>query len=107
MEDNERLIMDFMKQSRQEIEDNGFTERVMRGLPERKPQHDWLPTIWNVVMMVVAIILFVAFGGVGLVKNALFQSLDDALTQGIDMRVIFGLMCAFVFFISQKAIQKA
>ena len=38
MEDNDKLIEQFMKQIRQEIADDGFTERVMRGLPERKPQ---------------------------------------------------------------------
>ena len=107
MEDNERLIMDFMKQSRQEIADNGFTERVMRGLPERKPQHDWLPTIWNVVMMVIAVILFVAFGGVGLVKNALYQYLDNALTQGIDMRWMFLFMVTFVGYVCHKALKTA
>ena len=107
MEDNDKLIEQFMKQSRQEIADDGFTERVMRGLPERKPQRDWLPEVWNVVMIVAAIILFVAFGGVTAIKNALYQYLDGALTQGVDIRVIFALMCAFVFYISQKAIQKA
>lgn len=107
MEDNDRLIEQFMKQSRQEIADDGFTERVMRGLPERKPQYDWLPTIWNAVMMTLALVLFIVFGGVGLVKDALYQNLDLALTQGVDMRVIFALMCAFVFYISQKAIQRA
>jgi|GEM_PF-2824768 len=107
MEDNERLIEQFLKQNRQEIADDGFTERVMRGLPERKPQYDWLPTIWNAVMMTLALVLFIVFGGVGLVKDALYQNLDLALTQGVDMRVIFALMCAFVFYISQKAIQRA
>ena len=107
MEDNDRLIEQFMKQSRQEIADNGFTERVMCGLPERKPQYGWLPEMWNLVMIVVALILFVAFGGVTTIQNALYQYLDGALTQGVDIRVIFALMCAFVFYISQRAIQKA
>ena len=102
MEDNDKLIEQFMKQSRQKIADNGVTERVMR-----KPQRDWLPEVWNVVMIVAAIILFVAFGGVTAIKNALYQYLDGALTQGVDIRVIFALMCAFVFYISQRAIQKA
>ena len=107
MEDNDRLIEQFMKQSRQEIADNGFTERVMQGLPERKPQRDWLPEIRNMVMIVAVIILFVAFGGVTAIKNALYQYIDSTLTQGVDIRVIFALMCAFVFYISQKALQKA
>lgn len=107
MEDNERLIEQFMKQHRQEIADDGFTERVMRGLPERKPQFGWLPWVWNGVMIIICVVLFIAFGGVGLVTDALYQNLDMALTQGVDMRVIFALMCAFVFYVSQKAIQRA
>ena len=107
MEDNERLIEQFLKQERQEIADNGFTERVMRGLPESKPQLDWLPTIWNAVMMTLALVLFIVLGGVDVVKSALYQYLDAALTRGVDMRVVFALMCAFVFYISHKAIKRA
>ena len=107
MEDNERLIMDFMKQSRQEIADNGFTERVIRRLPESKSQRDWLPEVWNVVMMVVAVLLFVALGGVSLVKNALIQFLDSAMTQGIDMRWMLILMVSFVIFVCHKALKTA
>lgn len=107
MEDNDRLIEQFMKQSRQEIADDGFTERVMCALPERKPQFEWLPWVWNGVMIAICVVLFIAFDGVGLVTDALYQNLDMALTQGVDMRVIFALMCAFVFYISQKAIQRA
>lgn len=107
MEDNDRLIEQFMKQSRQEIADDGFTERVMCALPERKPQFEWLPWVWNGVMIAICVVLFIAFDGVGLVTDALYQNLDMALTQGVDMRVIFALMCAFVFYISQRAIQRA
>lgn len=107
MEDNDRLIEQFMKQSRQEIADDGFTERVMRELPDRQAQYDWLPWVWNAVMIVISLLLFFAFGGAGLVKDALYQQLDMALTQGIDLRVVFSLMCAFVFFISYRTLQKA
>ena len=107
MEDSDKLIEEFMKQNRQDIDDNGFTERVMQTLPDGKAQRDWLPTVWNAAMMAIVIILFIAFGGVSRVENALYQYLDGALTEGIDMRVIFALMCAFVFYISQKTLQKA
>ena len=107
MDDNENLIEQFMKQSRQEIADNGFTERVIRRLPESKSQRDWLPEVWNVVMMVVAVLLFVALGGVSLVKNALIQFLDSAMTQGIDMRWMLILMVSFVIFVCHKALKTA
>lgn len=107
MEDSDKLIEQFLKQNRQEIADNGFTERVMQTLPDGKAQRDWLPTIWNAAMMAVVVILFIAFGGVSQVENALYQYLDGVLTEGIDVRVVFALMCAFAFYISQKALQKA
>ena len=104
---DEALIASFFAEHRETIADNGFTERVMRGLPERKPQFGWLPWVWNGVMIIICVVLFIAFGGVGLVTDALYQNLDMALTQGVDMRVVFALMCAFVFYVSQKAIQRA
>ena len=107
MEDNERLIMDFMKQNRQEIIDDGFTERVMRGLPEHQPQFEWLPRVWNGVMILVTVILFIAFGGVGLMKNALYQYLDNALAQGIDMRWMLLFMVTFVGYVCHKTLKTA
>ena len=107
MEDNDRLIEQFLKQSRQEIADNGFTERVMRGLPEIQTQREWLPVVWNGVMITVAIVLFVLLGGVSLVENALYHYLDGALTQGIDIRLIGAMIVAFVFFICHRALRMA
>ena len=107
MDDNEKLIEQFMKQSRQEIVDDGFTERVMRGLPEHQPLYEWLPRVWNGVMILVALILFIAFGGVSLVKNALVQYLDSAMIQGIDMRWTLLLMVLYICFVCHKALKTA
>ena len=35
MENNDKLLIDFFAENRQEIPDNGFTRRVMRHLPDR------------------------------------------------------------------------
>ena len=34
-ENNDKLLIDFFAENRQEIPDNGFTRRVMRHLPDR------------------------------------------------------------------------
>ena len=107
IDNDELLLKEFFAAHSETIADNGFTERVMRGLPESKPQLDWLPPIWNAVMMTLALVLFIVLGGVDVVKSALYQYLDAALTRGVDMRVVFALMCAFVVYISHKAIKRA
>ena len=107
MEDNEQLIGQFFKEHRQEIADNGFTEKLMQSLPERTPQFEWLPWVWNGVMITISVVLFIALGGVPMVLGHLSSSLDMALTQGIDMRLLAMMLVAFIFFVCNKALKEA
>ena len=107
MEDNEQLIGQFFKEHRQEIADNGFTDRVMQRLPEQVSQPDWLPWVWNGVMITISVILFIVLGGVPLLLNSLGNYLDAVLTQGVDIRLILVLMVTFVFFVCNKALKEA
>ncbi len=60
-----RMIEDFFKQAaQQQIEDNGFTERVMKNLPDRKLEVvRRLSQLWTLFCLVVAGVLFFVFGG--------------------------------------------
>ena len=59
------MLENFFKQAaQQQIEDNGFTERVMQSLPERKlltPRR--LSQLWTLFCIVVGVALFFLFGG--------------------------------------------
>ena len=65
MTDKENMMIeDFFKQAaQQQIEDNGFTERVMKNLPDRKLDvARRLSQLWTLFCLVVAGVLFFADG---------------------------------------------
>ena len=78
MTDKENMMIeDFFKQAaQQQIEDNGFTERVMHSLPDRKRQMvRRLSQLWTLFCIVVAGVLFFVFGGWQVVTGLFYASL--------------------------------
>ena len=65
MTDNNQILEDFFKQAaQQQIEDNGFTERVMQQLPDvRTDNVRRLSRLWSLFCILVGVGLFFAFGG--------------------------------------------
>ena len=66
MTDKEKIMLeDFFKQAaQQQIEDNGFTERVMQNLPERRvEQVRRLSRLWTIFCGVVGVAMFFLLGG--------------------------------------------
>lgn len=60
-EDNDLLLQHFFSNAaQQQIEDNGFTERVMQRLPSRI---NWFSRLWTMFCIVVFAVLFVVFHG--------------------------------------------
>ena len=76
-----RMIEDFFKQAaQQQIEDNGFTERVMHSLPDRKDHVvRRLSQLWTLFCIAVAGVLFFMFGGWQMVTGLFFASLKVIL----------------------------
>ncbi len=77
------LLEDFFKQaSQQQIEDNGFSERVMKHLPDRKIElaRRW-SRLWSVFCVTVGGVLFFAFGGMQLIKSLIATTLQMLLTS--------------------------
>ena len=63
------MIKEFFKQAaQQQIEDNGFTERVMQNLPVTTVKSHRLSHLWTLFCCIVGVGLFFAFGGWELVK---------------------------------------
>ena len=75
------MIEDFFKQAaQQQIEDNGFTERVMHSLPDRKNHVvRRLSQLWTLFCIAVAGVLFFMFGGWQMVTGLFFASLKVIL----------------------------
>ena len=66
MTDKEKIMLeDFFKQAaQQQIEDRGFTERVMQNLPERRvEQVRRLSRLWTIFCSVVGVAMFFLLGG--------------------------------------------
>ena len=66
MTDKEKIrLEDFFKQAaQQQIEDRGFTERVMQNLPERRvEQVRRLSRLWTIFCGVVGVAMFFLLGG--------------------------------------------
>ena len=77
MTDNNQFLEDLFKQAaQQQIEDNGFTERVMQNLPETKTNTvRRLSRLWSLFCILVGAGLFFAFGGWQVLQGLFFGGL--------------------------------
>ena len=71
------LIEDFFKQAAmQQIEDNGFTERVMENLPDMHlATVRRLSRLWTAFCVVIGVALFFVFGGWEVLQSLFFGGL--------------------------------
>ena len=81
MTDNNQILEDFFKQAaQQQIEDNGFTERVMQQLPDARTDNvRRLSRLWSLFCILVALGLFFAFGGWQVLQSLFFGGLHMLL----------------------------
>ena len=78
MTDKDNMILeDFFKQpAQQQIEDNGFTERVIASLPDRSfAKARRLSRLWTLFCVLVAAALFLVFGGWEIMTNLFYGGL--------------------------------
>ena len=76
MTDNDKFLDDLFKQAaQQQIEDNGFTERVMQNLPTHTVTVRRLSRLWSLFCILVALGLFFAFGGWQVLQGLFFGGL--------------------------------
>ena len=67
---DEKMLKELFASCKQDVADDGFTRRVMRRLPDRDLR---LSQIWSACCCTLAVVLFVAFDGAGLLLGALRQ----------------------------------
>lgn len=51
---DDRMIRDFFQQNKKAIEDDAFTEKVMRKLPVRRKNYDWIIVLFSAVGALIA-----------------------------------------------------
>ena len=86
MTDNDNLLIEkFFKQAaQQQIEDNGFTERVMETIDNGKWRMDngkLLSILWTCFCVAVALALFILLGGWESLKATMMVWMTTALTS--------------------------
>lgn len=76
MENDDKLLKDFFDENRQEIEDNGFSRRVLHRLPGHSRR---LSQIWTTFCFTLALVLFVALDGLQLVLGTLRETFTSTV----------------------------
>ena len=83
MNDNENILIEsfFKEAAQQQIEDNGFTERVMANLPagEANLAHR-LTRLWTLFCVVMGVVLFFLLNGWDSLKASINMLLSTVLT---------------------------
>ena len=76
------LIDDFFKEAaQQQIEDAGFTERVMMNLPDSQAEKTHrLSQLWTWFCILLGVVLFFAFGGLETLKASIMVVLQTVVT---------------------------
>ncbi len=83
MDDKDQIMLEsFFKQAaQQQIEDNGFTERVMTHLPDSRVERvRRLSSLWTWFCIIIGVVLFFVFGGTVVLKSAALSILQMLVT---------------------------
>ena len=94
---NEHLLQQFFSEAAQEqIEDNGFTERVMRQLPARK---SWFACLWTPFCTITFVVLFIVFRGWELLFTHFEGMLHSVAAQpfSTNMLMLLGILFGLLF----------
>lgn len=67
--DTDKLLKDFFSNNKKEIQDNGFTRRVVQKLPEQ-PDRSWIVWLFACIGILLSLILGLSFGTL---QSALIQ----------------------------------
>lgn len=76
---DDKLLQQFFSDNKKEIEDNGFSRRVMRHLPDRYYR---ISQMWSLFCFTLAVVLFFVLDGLQLVMGALRETFTSALQSG-------------------------
>lgn len=93
--DNDKLLHDFFAENKQEIADNGFSQRVMHHLPS---QNNWLVRIRTALIVIIGTILFVWLGGV----EATLRNMQEAIAN-IDQKSLI-IIAIVLLYLGMKKI---
>ncbi|MEY8686831.1 DUF5056 domain-containing protein [Bacteroides sp. AN502(2024)] len=100
--DNDKLLHDFFAENKQEIADNGFSRRVMHGLPGRS-NHP--ARIWSAFIMTVTAALFIWLGGLEAAWETIREVLIGMINHDIanlDPKSVMIAAVVLLFMVTRK-----
>lgn len=95
--DKDKLIERFLRENKKEVEDFGFSRRVMHRLPRRG---DKLAKLWAVFCTAVAVALFFIYDGFGAIEKlfagwlGMFVRGEFNLTENVYLVIAFAVLAA-------------
>lgn len=78
IENDEQMLIRFFEENRQEIEDDGFTQRVVRQLPSRAVR---ISQVWSWICWLLGIALFFMMDGVGQLYRVAILFFHDVINM--------------------------
>ena len=99
LDKKDELLGQFFKENKKEIEDFGFSRRVIRKLPGRENK---IANLWIAFCSLVGVGLFFLFDGIGAVMNLsgrLFDSFihSNAMTTDPQLLIVAAVVILFLF----------
>jgi Na+/proline symporter len=97
-ETDDKLLMQFFSEHKQEIKDNGFSRRVMKSLPSRSLRTS---NVWTACCGTLAFILFFVLGGlqaIGEVLCEIFTSMIQYGAANLDIKSALIAAVVLLFF---------
>ena len=105
---NDDLLLQqfFNEAARQQVADNGFTQRVMHRLPKRV---DWFSRLWTAGCIAVFAVLFVVFHGWELLAVHFEVLLRTLLAQSfsVDLSMLVAVLFGLLFVGVGEAVSRA
>jgi hypothetical protein len=95
---DDKLLKRFFSEHKQEIEDNGFSRRVMKSLPDHSLR---ISNVWTTCCGVLSVILFFALGGLQAIGDVLRETFTSAIQYGaanLDLRSLSIAATVLLFF---------
>ena len=91
-ENNDRLLVAFFAEHRQDIPDHGFTHRVMRHLPDRTRR---ISQLWVTFCFTLALVLFFTFDGLQLILGTLRETFPELDPKSL---LVAGIVLLFLLY---------
>lgn len=94
---DDKLLKQFFSEQKQEIEDRGFTRKVMRSLPDRSRK---ISNLLMLVTVAIGVAIFIAFNGLQAIAGTLrevFVSLVQSGAENLDPKSLIIAVAVVLF----------